>query len=126
MDIGKNFKKARERKGIDQKDAAASLDISPSFLSKIERSVKRPNIELIMKAAELYGVNESFFFNKGELSINDLYTKKNTDFIKDLTSMSPEEISNKYDLSIDGKELTSNEIKGLIAYVRSLRLLEEE
>lgn len=127
MEFGKRFASARTKRGFDQKDAAAALDVSQSFLSKIENDKKKPNIELIIKAAELYNVEEAYFFSKQEdININDLYTKKNTDFINDLTSMTPDEIKDKYAITIDEKELTAQEIKGLIAYVRSLRLLDTD
>jgi transcriptional regulator with XRE-family HTH domain len=127
VDFGKKFSRARTKRGIDQKEAAAALDVSQSFLSKIENDRKRPNIDLIIKAAKLYGVEEAYFFSKkDDININDLYTKKNTDFLRNLTSMTAEEIKDKYSISIDEKELSVQEIKGLIAYVRSLRSIEND
>lgn len=126
LDYGKNFIKARNMRGIDQKDAAASLDISPSFLSKIENNKKKPSLDLIIKAASFYGVKEAFFFqDPGEVDINDLYTKKNTEFIKDLSTMTTDEIDEKYKLKLDGKEITKEELKGFIAFIRSIRSIDE-
>jgi transcriptional regulator with XRE-family HTH domain len=126
MEYGKNFIKARNRKGMDQKDAAAALEVSPSFLSKIERDKKKPNLDLIEKAAALYGVGKEFFFKEqAEIDINELYTKTNLGFIEDLNEMMIDEIHDKYSLRFDGKELSKDELKGMIAFLRSMRSIGE-
>lgn len=126
MDFGRKFIKARNRKGMEQKDAAALLDISPGFLSKIENNKKRPNIDLILKAAELYSVKPVFFFDDPEdIDIESLRSDKNMQFIQDLEALSDNEIKEKYRIQLDGKELSASELKGIMAYVRSLRSLEE-
>lgn len=126
MEYGRNFIKARNRKGMDQKDAAAALEISPSFLSKIERDKKKPSLDLISKAATLYGVKQSFFFQEqNEVNFDELYTKSNQEFIEDLNTMTPDEIHDKYNLKFESKELTKDEIKIMIAVLKSLRSTEE-
>lgn len=125
MDFGKNFVRARQRKAIDQKDAAAELEVSPGYLSRIENGKQKPSLELILNAAKLYGVKPGFFFDEEVIDIDTLYTTKNQEFIRDLDSMSDEDLMDKYKLKLDGKELTKNEIKGIMAYVRSLRAMED-
>jgi transcriptional regulator with XRE-family HTH domain len=126
MEYGKNFIKARNRKGMDQKDAAAALEVSPSFLYKIERDKKKPSLDLIEKAAALYGVGKAFFFHEQtEIDINELYTNTNLGFIEDLNEMTIDEIHDKYSLKFDGKELSKDELKGVIAFVRSMRSIDK-
>jgi transcriptional regulator with XRE-family HTH domain len=125
IEFGENFIKARKRKGVDQKTAAAALDISAAFLSKVENDKQKPSIELIMNAAEYYRVKPGFFFESAEqLDINMLY-ERNQNFIEDIDRLSDEEIRKKYKVQLDGKELTETELKGIMAYVRSLRSMEE-
>lgn len=125
MEFGKNFIKARYKKGMEQKDAAIRLDVSPGYLSRVENNKQKPSIDLILKAAELYGVKPGFFFEtKDTVDIEHLYTKKNLAFIEDLDTLSTEELTNKYKVQFDGKELTEREIKGMIAYIRSLRAID--
>lgn len=125
MDYGKNFIKARHAKGMNQKDVAAALDISPSFLSNIEKNKKKPSLDLIIKAAAFFGVKEAFFFQEqDDIDINELYTRKNTDFIQDIDLMTIEEIKDKYNIKLDGKELSKEEIKAFIAFIRSMRSVE--
>jgi transcriptional regulator with XRE-family HTH domain len=126
-DFAKKFLKARSRTRYDQKDAAAALEVSPSFLSKVEKGKKSPSVDLIIKAAEVYEVHPGFFFdNQEEIDLESMYSAKNLGFIKDLETMTDQELQEKYRMQLDGKDLSSRELKGFIAYVRSLRSMDEE
>jgi transcriptional regulator with XRE-family HTH domain len=126
VNFGRNFLKARSRTGLEQKEAAAALDISPAFLSKVENDKSKPSIDLIIKAAEFYGVTPGFFFeDQEEINLESLYTAKNKSFIKDLELMTDRELKEKYKMQLDGKSLSTNELKGIMAYVRSLRSMDE-
>lgn len=126
MEFGRKFVKARERKGLEQKDAAAALDIHNSHLSRIETNKKKPSIELIFKAADLYGVKPAYFFEEtDEIKLEDLYTDKNKKFIRDLESLTEEQLKDKYSIVLDGKALSDKELKGIIAYLRSVRSMDE-
>ena len=59
------------------------------------------------------------------MDFNELYTVKNKEFIDDLELMTDEEIRDKYNIKLDGKELTIEEIRGIIAYIRSMRSFAE-
>ncbi|MCM3600672.1 helix-turn-helix domain-containing protein [Robertmurraya korlensis] len=125
MNFGRNFIKARTRKGMDQKDAAAALEISPAFLSKVENDKSKPSIDLILKASELYKVEPGFFFEgQQEIDLSSLYTEKNKAFINDLNDLTDSQLRDKYKIQLDGKELSETELKGIMAYVRSLRAME--
>jgi transcriptional regulator with XRE-family HTH domain len=124
--FGLNFLKARKMKGIDQKDAAAALEVSPAFLSKVENDKQRPSIDLILKAADFYGVKPGYFFEeREEIDLESLKMNKNLRFIKDLETLSDKELKEKYHIEYDNRELSTTELKGIMAYVRSLRSLEE-
>lgn len=124
MFFGKNFKKARDRLGIPQTDAAALLEISPSFLSQIESNKKKPSVDLILKAAKVYNVDPGFFFHNPEgIDLESLNADKNKEFKDDLGKMPVEDLRNKYDIKFNGEELTDAELKGIIAYLTSLRNL---
>jgi transcriptional regulator with XRE-family HTH domain len=125
LEFGKNFIKARNRKGVDQKTAAGHLSVSPAFLSKVENNKQKPSLELILNAADYYGVEPGFFFDtKKEINIDNLY-KKNEGFINDMGLLTDEELREKYKIQLDGKELSEKELKGIMAYVRSLRAIED-
>lgn len=122
VDYGMNFKTARTKRGISQADAAATLNVTASFLSQIESNKKKPSVDLIFKAAQLYGVEESYFFKtKEKVDISKLSTKENQEFINDLGNMSPEELKQKYNLQFIGQDITDSDIKAMIAYLKTLK-----
>jgi transcriptional regulator with XRE-family HTH domain len=125
MEFGGSFIKARNRKGVDQKTAAGYLGVSPAFLSKVENNKQKPSLELILNAGDYYGVDPGFFFHsQKEVNIDDLY-KRNEVFINDIGLLTDEELREKYKIQLDGKELSEKELRGIMAYVRSLRAIED-
>ncbi|CAH0187508.1 MULTISPECIES: helix-turn-helix domain-containing protein [Peribacillus] len=125
MVFGKNFLEARNRKGVDQKDAAAALDITPGYLSRVEKDKTKPSLDLILKAADYYGVEEGYFFLKNDdIDLDSLYTQHNKKFIKEMDLLPANKLRDKYNITLDGEELTESELKGVIAYLRSLRSME--
>lgn len=125
MNFGKNFIKARNQRGMDQKYAAAELGLSAGYLSRVENDKQKPSLELILNAAELYNVEPGFFFDVQEnVDIEKLYNNKNIKFIKDLENKNFDEINEKYKIHLDGEELTEEEIKGIMTYIRTRRQIE--
>lgn len=64
--IGEVLRLIRTIKGYKAKDLAQKLEISPSYLSQIEKGQKRPSYELIEKFAEVVGERTStiIFFSE--------------------------------------------------------------
>ncbi len=52
MNIGEAIRTVRQRKLVKQKDLAAALGISSSFLSQIEQGKREPNLEMIKRIAD--------------------------------------------------------------------------
>lgn len=58
MGFGAYIRRLREAKGIVMNDLARDLKISPAYWSRIEREMEKPpKDELILKAAELLGLD---------------------------------------------------------------------
>lgn len=55
--VGNNLAECRLAKGYTQSDAAEKLDISIPFLSNMERGKKLMSVPMLLKLAELYGVD---------------------------------------------------------------------
>ena len=55
--IGQNIKKCRQEKKLTQSEFAAMLDVSPNYVSAIERGKKMPKLKMIFKIADTLGVN---------------------------------------------------------------------
>ena len=62
VDIGKNIKRFRQEKGLTQADLARALGVTCQAVSKWETSANSPDITLIPKLAELFGVSISELF----------------------------------------------------------------
>lgn len=59
-DYGKRLKEVRRILDISQKDFAAKLLVSPSFLSEIESEKTKPGYNLLLKLATVFDVNPSW------------------------------------------------------------------
>lgn len=57
--IGKNIKKAREEKGLTQEELAQKVEVHVSYISRIERGVVNPSIEVIENIAKVLKVKSS-------------------------------------------------------------------
>lgn len=55
--IGARIKIARERAGYTQEDLAAELDMSPTHISVLERGVKAPKLETLVRIANTLRVS---------------------------------------------------------------------
>lgn len=56
MILGSSLQKGRMKSGMRQEDAAKELGISRQRLSSWERDGSEPDLEMVMKMAELYGM----------------------------------------------------------------------
>jgi transcriptional regulator with XRE-family HTH domain len=61
--LGARVKKARKTLGISQKDFAASLEMSGSYLSEIEHGNAAPGYEFFYKVSLNYNVNPGWLFH---------------------------------------------------------------
>ena len=55
--IGARIKAARERAGYTQEDLAAELEMSPTHISVLERGVKTPKLETLVRIANTLRVS---------------------------------------------------------------------
>ena len=64
VQLGKRIRGLRRLKGLTQQKLAYELNVSVSFLSNIERGIKKPQPDLLEKLAQTLSVpgDELFFF----------------------------------------------------------------
>ena len=100
--FAENLKKYRTKKGISQEEMAKKISVHATHLSRYERGLSAPSIEVVKKIAEVLDVSidELAFGNKNqniEQTINDrelvslfknvqLLNDKQKDTVKDLLS----------------------------------------
>ena len=57
--FGKTLKEIRSQKGISQENLALEAQIARSFLSEMERGIKRPTLATLMVLSKTLGINAS-------------------------------------------------------------------
>ncbi len=63
MSIGLKIKKLREKEGITQRELAAKIHFSNSYIGDIESNRSVPSIDMLLSAAKYFDVDISYFFN---------------------------------------------------------------
>ena len=64
MNIGKNIKRLRLLNDMKQKDLAKILSVSPQAISKWESGKNMPDISILPKIAECFGVSIDDLFGE--------------------------------------------------------------
>ncbi|WP_414978764.1 helix-turn-helix domain-containing protein [Bacillus sp. (in: firmicutes)] len=97
------IKEIRKKYGDTLQSLAEKIDYDYSNLSKVERGVYAPSVELLYKIAEVYKIN-----------ISELLIESDNKNILDLTVT--ENI-----ITVDGKQVTKEELTFLIQSIRIFR-----
>ncbi|PAE44095.1 helix-turn-helix domain-containing protein [Bacillus sp. 7884-1] len=98
------------------KDLSNKINYDYSNLSKIERGIYQPSLDLLKKIANVYNVDMNYFFDD-----YNAYTPEENKFMGEVDISSHEELLNKYNLVLDGKKLSKNELEFVIEVIRNLR-----
>lgn len=127
-EFGEYMKGLRESRGLGVNQLAAYSGVSPSLISKVENGVRgAPKPTVLKKLHKHLGVTyEELLLNAGHLD-----STKNTgqfsdeieEFDHDIDIYGVDDILKKYTLKIDGKELTEEEAREFLAFVRAKRSL---
>ena len=68
--LGDRVKDLRIQKGLTLKELGEAIHFNYSNLSKIERGVRKPNIELLESLAKFFNVEISYFFTDDIQTVN--------------------------------------------------------
>lgn len=103
--IGNKIRDIRIKNGHTLEELGDKLNFNPSNLSKIERGVRKPTIELIDQLAEIYDVPVNYFFGEqGEIP-------------EELKEYGAEWVA--FVEEMQEKNLTPDEIKAIIAIAKA-------
>ncbi len=75
VDVGLEIRLLRERKKITGKDLSERVGLSQSQMSRLEKGQRRIDTKLLDKIAEALDVKPSFFFEGGELDLDEVDLK---------------------------------------------------
>ncbi|MCQ6530330.1 helix-turn-helix domain-containing protein [Bacillus mycoides] len=103
------IKEVRKQYGDTLQSLAQKINYDYSNLSKVERGIYTPSLDLLNKIAKVYKIELVDL-----LCISDLECKKEI-------PLDTKDISNQYYLSVDGEQISEGELKLLLQSVRSFR-----
>ncbi|HDR8464815.1 TPA: helix-turn-helix transcriptional regulator, partial [Bacillus cereus] len=103
------IKEIRKQFGDTLQSLACKIDYDYSNLSKVERGVYTPSLELLNKIANVYKIEITDLLYQPEL-----HDKKNI-------ALEYKNISENYSLQLDGKQISEDELEFLIQSVRLFR-----
>ncbi|MDY0291460.1 MAG: XRE family transcriptional regulator [Desulfuromonadaceae bacterium] len=73
--IGKKLKNARLKNEMTIEILAQKSMVSSNMISRIERGLTTPSVEILMKLAEVFGMSISYFVEEAEKGSTVVYTK---------------------------------------------------
>lgn len=139
VNIGEFIAKHRKESGFrSQRELAYKTGISSATISRIEKNIQKPNPETLKELAphlrstslvELMVVCgywddedllEPINFEDKIKETPASYAVNEKEFLRDL-ELSDKQLMQQFNLQLDGKELTEDEAKNLISYLRFLR-----
>jgi len=74
--IGKKLKATRLRNDMTIQDLAVSSNVSSNMISRIERGLTTPSVEIIVRLANSFGMSINYFVEEAEKGSTIVHTKK--------------------------------------------------
>ena len=96
IQVGKRIRDFRKERGITLTDLAGRLDISPSYLSAMERNIRNPSVSLLKKIGDELNISLAYLVGDTE----DAVTGEKLRFIRESRGLSPEDLAEISDLPV--------------------------
>ncbi|MDQ1003596.1 transcriptional regulator with XRE-family HTH domain [Neobacillus niacini] len=116
MNYNSKIKVLRKKHGDTLKQLAQRINYDYSNLSKVERGIYEPSLDLLLKVAEVYNVDMNYFFKTD----NDNTYEDENKLLKEL-DISCNQSKKKFELLLDGKQISKKELEFAIEVLRKLR-----
>lgn len=140
--FGDFLRRLRKSKGFkSQKEFSEATGVSQASISRIEDNSQTPTPDTLKVFSKVLNFSyadlmvKAGYWDEGDL-LGDYaeYKEDNKRLLKedvasyfvDSLALDDEKLLDKFQLTLDGKPLTEEEAKGIIAYLRSLRSLKPE
>lgn len=120
--IGDRISQLREGRKLTQEELAKHLGITRASLSHYEKNRREPDYEVLERIADFFHVSIDYLLER----TNDPFVTLD-DNVKEFAEsleLSDESILGRFALTIDGRELTEEEAKRFIAFVRMERSMK--
>ena len=77
VEIGENIKKLRKAKRMTQKEVANQLNVTPQTISKWERNISYPDLDMLVKLSQLFHIStDALLGNTKPTFFSFLFSKK--------------------------------------------------
>lgn len=77
IEIGENIKKLRKAKRMTQKEVANQLNVTPQTISKWERNISYPDLDMLVKLSQLFHIStDALLGNTKPTFFASLFSKK--------------------------------------------------
>jgi transcriptional regulator with XRE-family HTH domain len=119
---GQRIAKLRENQKLTQGELADQLEITRASLSHYETGRREPDYAVLNKIADFFHVSIDYLIGRTE----DLQPTVNESIklFEESLELSDETILERFNLKVDGRELTPEEAKRFIAFVRAERSIK--
>lgn len=116
MKYGHRIAKLRNDQRLTQEELAGKVGITRSALSHYENNRREPDYETIQKFADFFQVTIDFLMGRSDDGSHHIDNDVQ-EFISHL-ELSDEALMERFVLTIDGRELTPEESRRFIAFIR--------
>jgi transcriptional regulator with XRE-family HTH domain len=112
-EIGQKIKMLRTEKKLSMRELGEKVGVSHAHISKLEKGINGPSVDLLEKIAHYFNIDMSHFFTENE---KDLINERD---------LSLESLKENYNLEIDGKPATDEEIEEMIKHIKLYRIMKQ-
>ncbi|WP_314590530.1 helix-turn-helix domain-containing protein [Paenibacillus terrigena] len=122
MKNGNRISELREQKGWTQEELATMIGISRAALSHYEKNRRKPDFETLTQLADLFQVSIDYLIGRTNTSQHVLDPE--IEHFTEQLELSDSELLERFNLTIDGQQLTDDEARRFIAFVRAERMMK--
>ncbi|MCR2806437.1 helix-turn-helix domain-containing protein [Paenibacillus soyae] len=118
---GKRIAELRKKRGMNQETLAGLLGITRASLSHYETNRREPDYALLSRIADFFHVSLDYLIGRDASPISAL-SPHVSDFLNRV-ELADESVTERFELTIDGRTLTLEETKRFIDLIRAERAL---
>ena len=117
--LGNRITELRESRKMTQQELSKKLNISRASLSHYEKNRREPDYETLQKIADYFQVSIDSMFGRtaSSMEVLDDHVRQFAESLE----LSDMKILETFSLTIDGRELTEEEARRFIAFIRAER-----
>ncbi|WP_336774225.1 helix-turn-helix domain-containing protein [Paenibacillus sp. MMO-58] len=118
------IREIRKSKNISGVEVANKLGISTQYLYDIEKYKRGLSSEIISQLCDIFKVTSDYLIGKSDVNLYEEQKNLSSDKeerLRSILQLTDKEISDKFQVILDGRELTDSEIRMAVAFLRTNR-----